>query len=73
MSKFPALTPRKVIKVLEKAGFVFKRQKGSHRLYAKGRRQVTIPYHHKDLKTPTVNSIIEQSGLTKEEFLASYR
>jgi predicted RNA binding protein YcfA (HicA-like mRNA interferase family) len=30
---------------------------------------VTVPYHGKDLKPRTLASIIEQSGLSVEEFL----
>ena len=35
MSKLPVLIAEKRIKVLEKDGFVFIRQKGSHRFYEK--------------------------------------
>lgn len=69
MSDLPVLTSRKVIKALEGAGFIFKRQRGSHRLYVKDRWRVTIPYHNKDLKKGTLRAIIEQSGLTLAEFL----
>ena len=69
MSKIPALTPRKIIVVLEKAGFCFIRQKGSHRMYMKGKTMLVIPYHNKDLKKGTIIKIIKQTGLTLEEFL----
>jgi len=69
MPKLPALKPDQVIKVLEKAGFSFVRQKGSHRIYVKGNIGITIPYHNKDLKKGTLRHIIKQAGLTVEEFL----
>lgn len=69
MSKLPALKPKEVIKVLEKAGFSFVRQKGSHRIYIKENIGVTIPFHNKDLKRGTLRHIIKQAGLTTEEFL----
>jgi len=69
MSKLPALKPSQVIKVLEKAGFSFVRQKGSHRIYVKGNRGITIPFHNRDLKKGTLRHIIKQAGLTVEEFL----
>jgi predicted RNA binding protein YcfA (HicA-like mRNA interferase family) len=31
--------------------------------------RVTVPYHNRDLKPRTLASIIEQAGLTVEEFL----
>lgn len=69
MPKLPALKPREVIKALEKAGFKFIRQKGSHRIYIKGNLGITVSYHNKDLKTGTLRHIIKQSGLEVEEFL----
>lgn len=62
-----SVKPRQVIKVLEEKGFRFIRQKGSHRLYRKGQLRVTIPYHNKDLKLGTLQSILRQSGIKKEE------
>jgi len=59
------------MKALEKAGFILDRIKGSHHIYfnsSTGRR-VTVPYHNKDLKRSTLNSIIKESGLSREEFL----
>ena len=70
MPKIPIAKPKEVIRVLEKAGFYFIRQKGSHKLYKKGRLRVTVPYHNKDLITSTTKHIIEQSGMTISEFIA---
>lgn len=69
MTKFPALKPKQVIRVLERAGFCFIRQKGSHRLYVKNEIGITVPYHNKDFKPKTLHHIIKQSGLSIEEFL----
>lgn len=69
MPKIPALKPKAVIKILERAGFIFVRQKGSHRIYLKNNRTITIPYHNKDLRKGTLKAIIKQSGLTLEKFL----
>jgi len=69
MSKLPALKPKEVIRVLEKAGFSFIRQKGSHRIYIKDNIGVTIPLHNRDLKKGTLRHIIKQANLTIEEFL----
>jgi len=69
MTKLPVLKPREVVKILERAGFKFERQKGSHRIYIKGKLGVIVPYHNKDLKAGTLRRIIEQSGLELKEFL----
>ena len=62
-----SVKPRQMIKVLEERGFRFVRQKGRHRLYRKGDLRVTVPYHKKDLKPGTLQSIIKQAGITKED------
>ena len=69
MPKLPALKPKEVIKVLERAGFSFVRQKGSHRIYVKGNIGVTIPFHNEDLKKGTLRHIIKQASLATEDFL----
>ncbi len=63
------MKPREVISVLEKAGFYFVRQKGSHRIYVKEGVGVVVPCHSRDLRKGTLRKIIRQSGLTVEEFL----
>lgn len=73
MKNLPALTARKVIKALKKAGFVQDRQKGSHLILinkSKSKR-VVIPVHPgKTIKKPLLQSIIEEdAGLTVEEFI----
>ena len=69
MSKLPVLKSRDVIRVLQKAGFIEHRQSGGHKIFKKADLRVTVPMHSCDLKKGTVNSIIEQSGLTIEEFI----
>ena len=47
MSKeLPRLTAKRIITILEKCGFVFIRQSGSHKIYknSEGRR-TTVPFH----------------------------
>lgn len=62
-----SLKPRQIIKVLERKGFTFVRQKGSHRLYKKDNLRVTVPYHNKDLKPGTLKSIMRQAKITEKE------
>lgn len=69
MPKLPVLKPKQVIKVLEKAGFYFVRQKGSHRIYIKEEIGIVIPYHNKDMRKGTLKNIIRQSGINLGEFL----
>lgn len=67
--KLPALKPKIVIKALERCGFYIHHVSGSHYILKKSSLRVTVPYHGKDLKPGTLKSIIEQAGLTVDEFL----
>jgi len=69
MYKLPSLTSQKVIKILERKGFVLDRAKGSHRIYYHfgSKRRVVIPYHRKDLPKGTLIEILKQAGIGKEE------
>jgi predicted RNA binding protein YcfA (HicA-like mRNA interferase family) len=51
--------------VILKAGWVFARQRGSHRQYIHPQlpKTVTIPFHKGDLPRPTEHSIMKQAGL----------
>ncbi|HFC97053.1 MAG TPA: addiction module toxin, HicA family [Thermosulfurimonas dismutans] len=72
MSKVPSLNYDKVIKALQRDGWVVVRQKGSHiRLhkYTKDKKLKLIVPAHKPIKRSTLAHILKQAGLTIEEFL----
>jgi len=72
MSKVPSLNYDKVIKALQRDGWVVVRQKGSHiRLhkYAKDKKLKLIVPAHKPIKRSTLAHILKQVGLSVEEFL----
>lgn len=67
----PRVTATEVIRVLNKIDFELSRQSGSHRIYKnlEGRR-VTVPFHSgKILHPKTLKSILNDAGLTVEEFV----
>jgi predicted RNA binding protein YcfA (HicA-like mRNA interferase family) len=64
------LSPRHLIKLLEENGFIFKRSKGSHKLYYNpiNNKTVIVPLHRgKDLKKGTFLAIIKQAGIDKND------
>jgi predicted RNA binding protein YcfA (HicA-like mRNA interferase family) len=68
----PALRPVKVLKALSACWFYVHHIKGSHHFLKHPDRpdlRVTIPVHADDLKPKTLASIIDQAGLSVEEFL----
>jgi len=70
MPKLPQVSGREVVRALEKAGFYFLRQTGSHIHLRRDDpfAQVAVP-NHRTLKRGTLKSIINSSGMTTEEFL----
>ena len=68
--KLPRVTAADAIKVLERVGFSFSRQSGSHKIYKnKAGKRVTIPYHSgKILHPKTLSSILRDADLTVENF-----
>jgi predicted RNA binding protein YcfA (HicA-like mRNA interferase family) len=63
------LRAREIIRKLERAGFVLRRQRGSHaRFLHPGGRGVTVPMHPGDVPVPVVRSIMSQAGLSEDEW-----
>ena len=72
-SRLPAVTGKKVIRALKKAGFVEDRQKGSHLMltHPETKARTVVPVHAgKTLKKPLLLAIISDAELTVEEFLS---
>ena len=76
MPKLPRVTAIKVIKALEKIGFVKVRQKGSHVIMKKSvtngkDRQIgcVIPLHNKTIAVGTLKSILNQANISVAEFI----
>lgn len=70
MSKLPRVSGRECVKALERAGFYFKRQTGSHIILRRDDpfAQVVVP-DHKELDRSTLRAIIRHAGLSVDEFV----
>ena len=71
MVKLPTdLSGREVRAALERAGFVFRRQSGSHMMLRRDQphARVVVP-DHKQLRSATLRRIIADAGLTVEQFV----
>lgn len=66
MPKIPGVNHLTAVRALERAGFRIIRQ-GKHIVMTDGTRQVTIPRHN-PIKAFTMGGIVEDAGLTVEEF-----
>jgi predicted RNA binding protein YcfA (HicA-like mRNA interferase family) len=64
------LTPRQLIRALQRAGFVLHHVRGSHHYFRHPDKPgvlVTVPYHNRDLKRGTLRAIMRQAGLTADD------
>jgi predicted RNA binding protein YcfA (HicA-like mRNA interferase family) len=70
MPKLPVLSADKVVKALKRAGFKVVRQSGSHiHLWNDQRRiLVTVP-NHPELAKGTLNAIMKQAKMNRDDFL----
>lgn len=70
MSKLPVISGRECVAALNKAGFLFKRQEGSHIILRRDDpfSQVVVP-DHRELDRGTLRAIIRQAGLSVDEFI----
>ncbi|MBI1865486.1 MAG: type II toxin-antitoxin system HicA family toxin [Nitrospirae bacterium] len=74
MGRLPPVSGKQLCKTLEKEGFIFVRQTGSHRIYQKesGEGIVTIPvpvHSNKPLKKGTLLGILKRSGISREKLV----
>jgi predicted RNA binding protein YcfA (HicA-like mRNA interferase family) len=72
MNKIPSLNYDKVIKVLQRDGWVIVRQRGSHirlqKHIEKETLKITVPAH-KPIKRSTLSHILKQARITADDFL----
>ena len=69
MSRLPSLSWQQVVGALERTGFVFDRQKGSHMVYyhPDTNHTVVVP-RHRIIKMGTLREILREANLSREEF-----
>lgn len=68
--KFVPIKPAIMVKILEKAGFIVRRQKGSHVILFKPTvpRPISVPLHSGDLPKGTQRAILRQAQISLEDF-----
>jgi len=76
LPKLPAVSGPETVRALERAGFVHRRQAGSHAIlkHPDTRRTVSVPEHGaRDLPDGTLRGILRDAGLSVEQFAALLR
>jgi predicted RNA binding protein YcfA (HicA-like mRNA interferase family) len=72
MTDLPVVTPRRLIRALERAGFFVHHVKRSHYYLKHSERpalRVSVPYHARDIKRGTLRSILREAELSVEELI----
>jgi len=75
MPKLPSVSGKKAVKALAKFGFELDHQTGSHLILRQKEyphRRVTVP-NHDPIAKGTLNAILKQTGLTREQFLKALK
>ncbi|MDO8525050.1 MAG: type II toxin-antitoxin system HicA family toxin [Candidatus Omnitrophota bacterium] len=71
MVSLPQVPGQRIVRALEKAGFVVRRQRGSHVVLVHPQdlaRRVIVPLHgSKDVKLGTLRAILKGAGISAEE------
>lgn len=68
--RLPRVTAREIITVLEKVGFVFSSQTGSHKIYRRNSENLraTVPFHGSKILHPKVlKSILKEADISLEQ------
>lgn len=70
MPDYPILSGAEIVKALERLGFIRVRSRGSHVVMQRGGHGCVVPLH-KEVKRGTLGSIVRQSGVDAETFIAA--
>ncbi len=68
MPKLPCVSGARVVRALERLGFVKRRQRGSHVVMRRGGTVCVVPVH-RELDQGTLRGVLRQAGVTPEEFM----
>jgi predicted RNA binding protein YcfA (HicA-like mRNA interferase family) len=68
MPRLPDVSGKEARRALERLGFIFRRQSGSHAVLRRGNRGCVVPMH-REINRGTLKGILEQAGVTLEEFM----
>jgi predicted RNA binding protein YcfA (HicA-like mRNA interferase family) len=67
MSKIPLVSGKEAVKALQRLGFEFVRQKGSHAILRRGTRGCVVPMHP-EIQPGTLKGILKQAGVDLDDF-----
>ena len=72
MPKLPVISAAEAIRAFERLGFTIVRQRGSHIVLRRGSSGCVVP-NHRELKVGTLSGVLNQAGVSPDEFIKSLR
>jgi predicted RNA binding protein YcfA (HicA-like mRNA interferase family) len=70
MTKLPVVSGRQVVQALERSGFVFDRQRGSHMMLFRPDPPTTLSVpDHRELDRSTLRAILRQAGISPTQLV----
>jgi len=70
MPKLPLVSGPEASKALQRLGFVFLRQRGSHAILRRGERGCVVPMH-REIDPGTLRGVLKQADVSPEDFIAN--
>ena len=70
MPKLPLVSGAEAVKALQRLGFVFLRQRGSHAVLRRKERGCVVPMH-REIDPGTLRGILKQADISPEDFIAT--
>ncbi len=72
MPRLPAVTPRQLIRALQRVGFEVDHQMGSHVVLRRSsdNTRVIVPWHNRDVGRGLTIRIVKSAGLSQDEFVS---
>ena len=63
MPKIPVFSDKEIIKLIERVGFIFIRQKGSHKIFRREGKSIIVPCHNRPLKLGLTAKILKDADI----------
>jgi predicted RNA binding protein YcfA (HicA-like mRNA interferase family) len=67
MPKLPNVSGEETVKALQRLGFAFLRQRGSHAILRRADRGCVVPMH-REINQGTLRGVLKQAGVSEDEF-----
>ncbi len=69
--RLPQVKPKELIRVLQRMGFILRRQTGSHAIFRhpETKAMAVVPMHPKDIKRGLLFGILKQAEISESDFL----